>query len=211
MTAVLARPPLTEQADDDLMEMIHDGAADVALPVLERRYGREVRRLVHSIVREPGLAADVAAEAFEKIWLERTHYQAGTNFRAWLLGVARNHALTALRTLRRAARVGAAAWGGGGEAVDVLTRCRDDSAVEGELTQALTTAIADLPEHYRTVFEMCVQQQRPYSEVSRVLHLPKGTVAIRIRRARQRLFGALAHRLERDHVLALASHYATCA
>ncbi|MEZ5966964.1 MAG: RNA polymerase sigma factor [Planctomycetota bacterium] len=215
MNALLARPSLADQADDDLMQMIHAGAADLALPVLERRYGREVRRLVHSIVREPSLASDVAAEAFEKIWLERTHYEPGTNFRAWLLGVTRNHALTALRSLRRAVRVGAAAWGSvedGG--VDVLAQranTNDDGVVEGELSQALKAAVAELPDRYRTVFQMCVQQQRPYSEVSRTLHLPKGTVAIRIRRARQRLFGALAHRLERDHVQALASHYATCA
>lgn len=215
MNALLARPSLAQHADDDLMQMIRDGSTDVALPILERRYGREVRRLVHSIVREPSLASDVAAEAFEKIWLERTRYESGTNFRAWLLGVTRNHALTALRSLRRAVRVGAAAWGsaddGGVYVLAQRASGQDDGAVEGELAQALSDAVADLPDRYRTVFQMCVQDQRPYSEVSRALHLPKGTVAIRIRRARQRLFGALAHRLERDHVRALASHYATCA
>lgn len=215
MTLALSCPPVTHAADDELMQMIREGAADIALPVLERRHGREVRSLVHSIVREPSLASDVATEAFAKIWLERFHYEPGTNFRAWLLGVTRNHALTALRSLRRAVRVGAAAWGrnddGGVELLAQPSTACHDGAVESELADAVNAAVADLPDRYRTVFQMCVQQQRPYSEVSHVLRLPKGTVAIRIRRARQRLFGALAHRLERSHVRALASHYATCA
>lgn len=215
MNASHARTCLNDCADDHLMALIRIGNANQALEVLERRYGRDVRRLVQGIVREPSMAADVATEALEKIWLERTRYQSGTNFRAWLIGVARNHALTALRTLRRASRVGGAAWGSAEGSVDLLAQTSGtvdgDSAEETELTTALRAAVAELPERYRTVFQLCVQQQKPYSEVSRALSLPKGTIAIRIRRARQRLLGTLAHRLDRGNVQALAARYATCA
>lgn len=214
MTASPARP-LAEAADDDLMTMIRDGAADLALPVLERRYGREIRRVVQSILHDPSLAADATDEVVEKIWLKRHRYHDGTNFRAWLLGVARNHALTVLRGRRRAARVGTPMSFGGDdvnvEPIEQRAAVVDDGVEAEELGEALAVAVADLPDRYRKVFEMCVREQRPYSEVSRELDLPKGTVAIRIRRARQRLFGALAHRLERSHVRALANQYATCA
>lgn len=212
MTA-LAQQPLDSKTDDQLMGMIRSGDAEDALRAIERRHGRDVRRLVQSIVRDPSLASDLAAEVLEKVWLERMRYEPGTNFRAWLLGVARNHALTALRAKRRASRVGGAAWGGI-EPDDIATVRTDPKAVaaeEMELNEALSAAVAELPEHYKTVFTMCVQQNRPYSEVSRALHLPKGTIAISIRRARRRLFGSLAHRLEPAHVAALTSHYATCA
>jgi RNA polymerase sigma-70 factor (ECF subfamily) len=215
MTASPACPALADRADDDLMQMIRDGAADLALPVLERRYGREIRRVVQAILRDPSLAADAADEVIEKIWLKRQRYSHGTNFRAWLLGVARNHALTVLRGRRRAARVGTPmSFGGeefGGDPIEQRAAVVDDGAEADELGDALNVAVADLPDRYRTVFEMCVREQRPYSEVSKELDLPKGTVAIRIRRARQRLFGALAHRLERSHVRVLANQYATCA
>jgi RNA polymerase sigma-70 factor (ECF subfamily) len=214
MNASHARTSLADAADDDLMAMMRAGEADQAFAVLERRHGREVRRLVQGIVRDPSLAADVATEALEKIWLERMRYQPGTNFRAWLTGVARNHALTALRALRRAVRVGGAAWGSSEDLVAQAAQAAPEpnpGAEEAELTTALNHAVADLPEHYRTVFELCVQQHEPYAKVSRTLHLPKGTIAIRIRRARQRLLGSLAHRLERGHVRALANHYASCA
>jgi DNA-directed RNA polymerase specialized sigma24 family protein len=57
--------------------------------------------------------------------------------------------------------------------------------------------VAELPEHYQTVFDLCVRQGRPYQEAGKVLGLPTGTVAIRIMRARKRLFGALGKHLDR--------------
>ncbi len=57
--------------------------------------------------------------------------------------------------------------------------------------------IQDLPEPYQRVFELCVRQGRPYREAARILDLPTGTVAIRIMRARKRLFRALSHHLDR--------------
>ena len=62
---------------------------------------------------------------------------------------------------------------------------------------AFRVAVADLPTHYRTVFELCVQEGVPYQEAGRRLGMPTGTVAIRIMRARKRLFGALQNHLGR--------------
>jgi RNA polymerase sigma factor (sigma-70 family) len=62
---------------------------------------------------------------------------------------------------------------------------------------AFHDAVADLPEHYRTVFELCVRQGKPYQEAGAQLGLPTGTVAIRIMRARKRLFTALQQHLGR--------------
>jgi RNA polymerase sigma-70 factor (ECF subfamily) len=213
MELMLPPADLAHCSDDDLMRQVRDGEVEDAFPILQRRYGRDVRRLVQSIVREPSMAADVATEAMEKIWIERAHYEPGTNFRAWLLGVARNHALTALRSMRRAARIGGMGVGRDsmGTSVEACGAGEGEVAEQQELSDALALAVAELPDRYRLVFDLCVQQHRPYAEVSDRMHLPKGTIAIRIRRARQRLFGSLAPKLDTHHVRALANHYATCA
>lgn len=214
MNASHASTALADRPDDELIAMIRGDDPDRALGTIEARYGRELRRVAQSILRDPGLAADVACEAIEKVWLKRDHYQSGTNFRAWLLGVTRNHALTILRAMRRAARVGACAVGGTDDANEGLEQVAytHDTAVDAaELEAALAAAVEELSPRYRPVFRMCVQEQRPYTEASRELGLPKGTVAIRIRRARQQVFGSLAPHLDAGHVRALARHYAPCA
>jgi RNA polymerase sigma-70 factor (ECF subfamily) len=206
---------LASRTDDELMAMIRDGDADASLCASERRHGREMRRVAQSILRDPGLASDVANEAIEKVWLKRDRYQVGTNFRAWLLGVTRNHALTILRGMRRATRIGASVSGNhesdDGDALEQVAHTHDTAVDARELEAALAAAVAELSPRYGPVFRICVQEQRPYTEASRQLSLPKGTVAIRIRRARQQVFGAMAPHLEPAQVHALARHYAPCA
>jgi len=129
-------------------------------------------------------------------------YRPGTNFRAWLFEVARNQALSAVRSRQRVPRpISSLQPSETGEVADLLANlpAPTDSRQleEGEFMAAFQAAVADLPAHYRTVFDLCVRQGVPYQEAGKELGLPTGTVAIRIMRARKRLFGALQHHLGR--------------
>jgi RNA polymerase sigma factor (sigma-70 family) len=87
------------------------------------------------------------------------------------------------------------------EAPDMLeslpARSSNVEMEEEEFMTAFQEAVEGLPEHYRTVFELCVRQGKPYQDAGKELGLPTGTVAIRIMRARKRLFTALQHHLGR--------------
>ena len=81
------------------------------------------------------------------------------------------------------------------ESIPELRENRD--LEEREFMQAFADAVNELPERYRTVFNLCVREGRPYQEAAEALDLPTGTVAIRIMRARKRLFQALSRHLGR--------------
>jgi RNA polymerase sigma-70 factor (ECF subfamily) len=154
------------------------------------------------MVRDQHLAQDLVQEVLEKVLYKHDLYQAGTNFRAWLFEIARNLALSALRQQKHLPRpVSALVQHTDAEPQDFLAAVADsheDRALEEtELMNAFRAAVADLPMHYRTVFELCVQEGLPYQDAGRRLGLPTGTVAIRIMRARKRLFGALQKHLGR--------------
>ena len=72
-----------------------------------------------------------------------------------------------------------------------------EKVIEEEFMTAFQQAVDDLPEHYSVVFDLCVRKGRPYQEAAQTLGLPTGTVAIRIMRARKKLFAALQHHLGR--------------
>ncbi len=192
--------PLT---DEELVALLLDGEAETAIGGLQDRYGRRLYHFVHGIVRDAHLAQDVVQEVFEKVLLKHTLYVQGTNFRAWLFEVARNQALSTLRQRQRMPRpVSALQVNDGDDGNDDLLAAvpsgpEDRSLEEAEFMQAFTAAVADLPEHYRTVFDLCVRQGRPYQDAGVELGLPTGTVAIRIMRARKRLFAALGPHLDR--------------
>lgn len=185
--------------DEDLLAEMQAGAAGPALTELERRYGKRIYHFVHGMVRDTHLAQDITQEVFEKVLVKNDLYRPGTNFRAWLFEVARNQALTALRARQRLPRpVSSLQTTESVELLDTLAAPADSRELEeAEFMAAFHAAVAELPEHYRTVFELCVRKGMPYQDAGRELNLPTGTVAIRIMRARKRLFTALQHHLGR--------------
>jgi RNA polymerase sigma-70 factor (ECF subfamily) len=185
--------------DEELIDMLRNGESDRGMDGLQSRYGRRIFHFVYGMLRDLHLAQDVTQEVFERVFLKHGLYRPGTNFRAWLFEVARNQALSALRARKRIPRpVTALTDASADRILDQLPAENEDRSLEErELMEALSKAIEELPEHYQTVFELCVRQGRPYQEAARTLGLPTGTVAIRIMRARKRLFRALSHHLDR--------------
>lgn len=189
----------TACSDEDLVAQLQAGAASPAVTELERRYGKRIYHFVHGMVRDTHLAQDIAQEVFEKVLVKHDLYRPGTNFRAWLFEVARNQALTALRARQRLPRpVSSLQTTESIELLETIAAPADTRDLETEeFMVAFHAAVAELPEHYRTVFDLCVRQGMPYQDAGRELNLPTGTVAIRIMRARKRLFTALQHHLGR--------------
>lgn len=196
-----ARIDQSEFSDEDLVQQLQAGATELAMTELERRYGRRIHHFVQGMVRDPHLASDVTQEVFERLLLKHSLYRPGTNFRAWLFEVARNQALTMLRSRKRLPRIASALQGTASEEHDffdsVAARPETEELVEAEFMQAFQRAVDELPEHYRVVFDLCVRKGHAYQEAGDRLGLPTGTVAIRIMRARKKLFSALQHHLGR--------------
>ncbi|MGE0142039.1 MAG: RNA polymerase sigma factor [Planctomycetota bacterium] len=189
-----------EPTDDELIERLRAGEADFVIRTLQDRYGRRVQHFVRGLVRDPWLTTEVTHEVFEKVFLRNDGYTLGTNFRAWIFEIARNQALTALRNARRRPRPISSLHldEGRDDPLASLVEHRDQSAVEEEeLMGAFRRAVEELPEHYRTVFNLCVRDGVSYQEASQQLGLPAGTVGIRIMRARKRLFAELGRHLGR--------------
>ena len=196
-----AQPIYTDlPSDEDFVDMVRDGHAQEGIGGLQARYGRRIYRFVNGMVRDAHLAQDVAQEVFEKIYFKHDLYRPGTNFRAWLFEVARNQALSALRSRSRLPRPmsSLSQEDEGRDMLDLLPDSTVDRPLEEEeFMQAFAKAVEELPEHYQVVFDLCVRQGKPYQEAGHALGLPTGTVAIRIMRARKRLFGTLSRHLGR--------------
>jgi RNA polymerase sigma-70 factor (ECF subfamily) len=188
--------------DDALMTRINSLDVEEALGNLKTRYGPRVLSFVYAIVRDRHLAEDVWQEVLAKVFFKSHLYCRGTNFQAWLFEIARNQALTALRRKRRSPRsVGGDSWddqmGVAESALRGEGEYLDRRPEEAELLRAFEDAVEALPERYRRVFELCVRGGMQYRDAAAALGVPKGTVAIRIMRARQRLFRELGRHVGR--------------
>jgi RNA polymerase sigma-70 factor (ECF subfamily) len=191
--------PAADLSDEQLIARMQAGDANAALTELEHRYGKRIYHFVNGMVRDTHQAHDLTQEVFERVMVKHELYRPGTNFRAWLFEVARNQALSALRSRQRLPRpISTLQATDSPDLLDSIPCPGNGRELEErEFMSAFHAAVADLPAHYRDVFELCVRQGVPYQDAGKQLDLPTGTVAIRIMRARKRLFTALQDHLGR--------------
>ena len=192
-------PRLAE--DDRLILRFAQEQDENAFQQLVDKYKDRVQRYILGFVRDDNVADDVTQEVFLKLFLKHELYQPGTHFRAWLFEVARNQALSALRRNRRIPKPMSSLSAAETERDPFENRIVEafdaPHLIDEEFKTIFIRAVGALPEIYREVFVYCVMQGNTYEKTSQYLEIPKGTVAIRLMRARKRLFKSLSPHIGR--------------
>ena len=162
----------------DLDDAFRAGSPDA----LKRVYDRH-SSLVYSFCRRAvgvDRAADVTQEVFIAAWRFRERYDpARGTLSAWLIGIARNKVLEALR--RRQLRLLP------DEADTSPNLVSHDSVDELADRMLLADAMRNLPERTGTLITMAFHDQLSHTEIAERTSLPLGTVKSDIRRGLDRL------------------------
>jgi RNA polymerase sigma factor (sigma-70 family) len=151
----------------------------VALEWLYRELRLPVFAVALAITTDRGLAEDVLQETFLRVYTHAHTYRPGSTPRAWVVAIARNLALDAVRSRRRELPDEEAA-----RATVPLAAASDDQAVAG-LT--VTAALLALRATERQIVVLHAVVDLTHAEISRALGLPAGTVRWRYRVALARL------------------------
>src|SRR5947208_1435860 len=196
---------LTGASDQDVVEWAKRGH-EAAFRELVRRYERPVFSLLYRMVRDRGLAEDLAQETFIKVLNGLGSYNPQFRFSSWIFKIANNAAIDQLRkreldtlsldgsphaTTPEAMRATALQLGDKRETPLQALEAR-------ELGGAIERAIARLRPEYRSCILLRHVEGHSYEEIARILELPLGTVKTYIHRARNELRGYLAARKERN-------------
>jgi RNA polymerase sigma-70 factor (ECF subfamily) len=136
-------------------------------------------------------ANDLLQETFLKAYRFYDKYEEGTNAKAWLYRIMRNTYINEYRRLKRLPdlvefdeQISAPYF-----APEVQ---RSAKQFEGELFgDEIATAIARLPEKFKSVIMLRDVEDLPYEEIAEALDIPVGTVRSRLHRARALLFDRL--------------------
>lgn len=126
------------------------------------------------------MAEDLAQETFLRAGQQFRSFKAGTNLRAWLMRIATNAFLDS----RRRSRVAKS---------DVIP---DEAAAPapaitraeaGELNEALTAALAELPETARAVFLLRAREEMSFREIAEAIGSTEETARWHMLQARRKL------------------------
>lgn len=170
-------------SDEALLAGLASGDAEAAAAFV-RRFQRRVYGLALTILREPGAAEDAAQEAFVRAWRHAETYDPRRGrVLTWLLGIARNVAIDAVR-LKRVEPL---------DPETLATRMLANGEVSAAGTsgfaeqQRLRDAMLTLPVEQRRALFLSAYLGRTAHEISVLESIPVGTAKTRIRSAMIRL------------------------
>jgi RNA polymerase sigma-70 factor (ECF subfamily) len=189
MTTAVRSPAMADVREDALVRQAVAGRQS-AFNALVECYQRRIYNYCYRMVGNADDASDVTQEAFVRAWRNLGSFRVGEPFSPWLYRIAHNLCIDHLR--RKPAAL----------SLDVeMEEGRDpaDSA-EGpqvaleasETRRAIQSAIADLPEKYRSVMLLRHGQGMSLEEISEALSLPLNTVKVHLFRAREQMKSRLS-------------------
>jgi RNA polymerase sigma-70 factor (ECF subfamily) len=157
---------------------------------LVERHQEAVFRVIRNLLPLPWAAEceDVAQDVFLSAFARLASFDPSrASFRTWLLAIARNGCLNALKKRRPLLTDFS---GPSSHPADLRSPTED--LERAELFTRLDEALAALPFEQRAAFVLAELEGLPLEEVGRVEGVPVGTVKSRLARAREKLRVALA-------------------
>jgi RNA polymerase sigma-70 factor (ECF subfamily) len=166
------------EADEALIRGIGRGDRQ-AMRKLYVRYQIKVFRFILRMVRDEALAEDLTSEVFISVWRHGHRFEGRASVTTWLLAIARNRAIAAIRRQRDVAL---------DEDIEI------DSGDDPEVTlqskhrgEILRKCLTQLSREHREIIDLVYYHERSVQEVADIVGIPRNTVKTRMFYARRRL------------------------
>jgi len=162
---------------------------------------RAIYFLLYSLLGNEADAEDAAQETVIKVYRNLHLFRGESQFRTWVLSIARNEGLGRLRkraSLREDSLESEIEEQGGDYTPAILTSWREvpsEALERKELGDLLRKAIEELPENYRNVILLRDIEEMDVRGTAAVLGISEGAVKVRLHRARAMLQRTLAPKL----------------
>ena len=163
---------------------------------------RPIYFLLFSLLGNEADAEDAAQETVIKVYRNLHLFRGESQFRTWVLSIARNEGLGRLRKLaarREDSLDGEIEEQGEYYTPAILTSWREvptEALERRELSDLLRKAIKELPENYRNVILLRDIEEMDVRGTAEVLGISEGAVKVRLHRARAMLQRMLAPKLK---------------
>lgn len=144
----------------------------------------QLRAFARSLCRDPTRADDLAQDALASAWKARANYCAGTNLRAWVYLILRNHFYSDARRAWRSTSLSP-------EIAEATLMARDNVECILELDE-VRRGLAQLTDPHREALMLVGVGGFSYDEAADILKVPTGTVKSRVCRARMSLLAILS-------------------
>ena len=153
-----------------------------AMQILFARHNVRVFQFLLRFVGDKSAAEDLVSDVFLDVWRQASRFQARSHVSTWLLAIARNKALSALR--RRSTEEldedAAAAMEDPQDNPEVTLQNR-------QKTEILLNCPTQLSPAHREIIDLVYYHEKSIDEVAEIIGVPQNTVKTRMFYARKRI------------------------
>ena len=192
--------PSPDESDAADMQRLGAGHNAALNDLMERHGERLFHYLIRSLQNEDD-AADLAQEAFVRVYQHRAKFDGRQKFSTWLYAIASNLVKDRYRWRSRHPQVSLDAENGQtgnslGDYLPAHAPTPSECLQADERADAVRRAVAALPEDLRTPLILAEYEERSQAEIGEILGCTAKAVEMRLYRARQHLRESLGPLLE---------------
>jgi RNA polymerase sigma-70 factor (ECF subfamily) len=163
-------------SDEKLIEKIRSSDQELYSLIVER-YQNKLLRYAVGLIHDEDLAADIVQESFIKAFVNLKGFNTKKKFSSWIYRIVHNEAINTIKRYQKEIQLP--------EGIDF----RSDEDVEKDFekkegVEEVKKCLAKMPQMYSEPLALFYIDERSYGEISDILRIPMGTVAVRINRAK---------------------------
>ncbi|MFK7913599.1 MAG: sigma-70 family RNA polymerase sigma factor [Pseudomonadales bacterium] len=177
-----------EWQDTQLMARVATGDQQ-AFKTLFERHGERVFRYAHRLINEVSKAEEVTNDVMLEVWKNAGRFEGRSRVSTWMIGIARNVALNAVR----GKRIATVAIEQVPEPVDPHAGTDNIAAQQHQagVSRLRRSALGSLSVEHRDVVELTFFHGFSYPEIAEIVGCPENTVKTRMFHAKRKLRRAL--------------------
>ena len=179
---------------------------EAAFETLMKRHQRTVFAMLYKMAPDWNDTADLAQEAFIRIWRGIDKLQNPRAFKSWMVQIVTNLFYDELRKRPRQVTILSLDQPVNGDEEEGPSRDLADPAAgpdeifaRKDVQESVSKAIATLPRQFRTAIVLREMEDLPYEEIAKITCTDIGTVKSRISRARTKVQQILRPQFRPDH------------
>jgi RNA polymerase sigma-70 factor (ECF subfamily) len=168
-------------SDESLMARVAQGDRR-AIVLLFNRHQLKVYRFVLRLVGNDATAEDIVSEVFLDLWRHAASFEGRARLSTWILAIARNKAISAMR-----GRIDQPLEEAMAQAIPDRADTAEEAMEVAQRSAVLRRCLAQLSPAHREIIDLVYYHEKSIEEVSAIVGAPAATVKTRMFYARKRL------------------------
>ena len=166
-----------ELSDEEIVKKIRETDKDFFSLIIER-YQKKLLHYANSLIKDEDKAVDIVQNSFIKAFINLNSFNIKNKFGSWIYRIVHNEALNLIKK-----------YPGETPLLDNFDFKSDEDIEENFIKQETKSQVEkclkEIPLLYSEPLSLYYIDDKSYEEISDILRIPMGTVAIRISRAKK--------------------------